>query len=67
MIVGWRTRQLHEKHRELEKIVEQRTKEVSQRAADYQLSIVCREGLAKELDIQGIYNLVGDRLCDLFP
>ncbi|MBK9383112.1 MAG: GAF domain-containing protein [Chitinophagaceae bacterium] len=26
-----------------------------------------QEGLAKELDMQGIYNLVGDRLCELFP
>ena len=67
MIVSWRTRQLHEKHRELEKIVEQRTKEVSQRAAELSVINSVQEGLAKELDIQGIYNLVGDRLCDLFP
>jgi transcriptional regulator with GAF, ATPase, and Fis domain len=26
-----------------------------------------QEGLAHELDMQGIYNLVGDRLCELFP
>jgi hypothetical protein len=26
-----------------------------------------QDGLAKELDVQGIYELVGDRLCSLFP
>ncbi|HMK19571.1 MAG TPA: ATP-binding protein [Chitinophagaceae bacterium] len=67
MIVRWRTRQLHEKHRELEKTIAERTKEVSQRAAELVVINSVQEGLAKELDMQGIYNLVGDRLCDLFP
>ncbi len=66
LIVRWRTKQLHEKHRELEVIVEQRTKEVSQRAAELAVINSVQEGLAKELDIQGIYDLVGTRICELF-
>jgi signal transduction histidine kinase/CheY-like chemotaxis protein len=66
-IIRWRTKQLHEKHRELEKTIAERTKEVSQRAAELAVINSVQEGLAKELDMQGIYNLVGDRLCDLFP
>ena len=65
-IVRWRTRQLHEKHRELEKIVADRTKEVSQRAAELAVINSVQDGLAKELDMQGIYNLVGDRVQNLF-
>ncbi len=88
LIVRWRTKQLHDKHKELEKVVEQRTYELKQRAEENarlfdesnrllketeqrtaELAVInsVQEGLAKELDIQGIYNLVGDRLCDLFP
>jgi signal transduction histidine kinase/CheY-like chemotaxis protein len=66
LIVRWRTKQLHEKHRELETIVEQRTKEVSQRAAELAVINSVQEGLAKELDMQGIYDLVGNRICELF-
>src|SRR5688572_8393154 len=42
-------------------------KETEQRNAELAVINSVQEGLAKELDIQGIYNLVGDRLCDLFP
>src|SRR5687768_14798731 len=42
-------------------------KETEQRTAELAVINSVQEGLAKELDIQGIYNLVGDRLCDLFP
>ena len=65
-LVRWRTRQLHEKHRELEKVVADRTKEVSQRAAELAVINGVQEGLAKELDMQGIFNLVGDRVQHLF-
>lgn len=65
-VVRWRTKKLQEKHRELELIVEQRTKEVSQRAAELAVINSVQEGLAKELDIQGIYDLVGTRICELF-
>lgn len=41
--------------------------ETEQRTAELAVINSVQEGLAKELDMQGIYNLVGDRLCDLFP
>ena len=65
-LVRWRTKQLHEKHRELEKTVAERTKEVSQRAGELAVINSVQDGLAKELDMQGIYNLVGDRVQNLF-
>lgn len=42
-------------------------KETEQRSAELAVINSVQEGLAKELDIHGIYNLVGDRLCSLFP
>ena len=42
-------------------------KETEQRTAELAVINSVQDGLAKELDIQGIYNMVGDRLCDLFP
>ncbi len=42
-------------------------KETEQRTAELAVINSVQEGLARELDIKGIYNLVGDRLCDLFP
>jgi len=42
-------------------------KETEQRTAELAVINSVQEGLAKELDMQGIYDLVGDRLCDLFP
>lgn len=42
-------------------------KETEQRTAELAVINSVQEGLAKELDMQGIYNLVGDRLCELFP
>ncbi len=42
-------------------------KETEQRTAELAVINSVQEGLAKELDMQGVYNLVGDRLCDLFP
>ncbi len=42
-------------------------KEMQQRNAELGVINSVQEGLAKELDLQGIYELVGDRLCTLFP
>ncbi len=42
-------------------------KETEQRTAELAVINSVQEGLAKELDMQGIYELVGDRLCELFP
>ena len=42
-------------------------KETEQRTAELAVINSVQEGLAKELDMQGIYEMVGDRLCSLFP
>ena len=65
-IVRWRTKQLHEKHRELEKIVEQRTHELKQRAEELGVINSVQEGLVKELDMQAIYDMVGNKIRDVF-
>ena len=41
-------------------------KETEQRTAELAVINSVQEGLAKELDMQGIYNLVGNRIRDLF-
>jgi signal transduction histidine kinase len=42
-------------------------KETEQRTAELSVINSVQEGLSKELEIRNIYNLVGDRLCSLFP
>ena len=66
LIVRSRTKQLYEKHRELEKVVTERTHELSQRAEELSVINNVQEGLVREMDIQGIYNLVGERVRQLF-
>src|SRR5678809_809548 len=41
--------------------------ETEQRTAELAVINSVQDGLAKELDMKGIYDLVGDRLCALFP
>lgn len=65
-IIRWRTTQLKEKHRELEKTVAQRTGELSLRVEELAVINNVQEGLVREMDIQGIYTLIGDRICELF-
>jgi signal transduction histidine kinase len=64
--VGVRTRQLKIRHRELENTVEDRTAEINQRVEELAVINSVQDGLAAEMDIQGIYDLVGDRIRDLF-
>ena len=42
-------------------------KETEQRTAELGVINSVQDGLAKEIDMQGIYNLIGDRLCEMFP
>jgi signal transduction histidine kinase/CheY-like chemotaxis protein/uncharacterized protein YigA (DUF484 family) len=42
-------------------------KETEQRTAELAVINSVQEGLVREIDIQAIYDLVGDRLCKLFP
>jgi signal transduction histidine kinase/CheY-like chemotaxis protein/uncharacterized protein YigA (DUF484 family) len=66
LIVRSRTKKLQEKHRELEKVVTERTHELSQRAEELSVINNVQEGLVREMDVQGIYNLVGERVRQLF-
>ena len=65
-LIRWRTRSLEEKHRELEKTVEERTSQLSQRVAELAVINSVQEALVSEIDMQGIYNVVGERVQKLF-
>ena len=65
-LIRWRTKQLHEKHKELEKVVEQRTHELKQSVEELAVINSVQDGLAKELDMQAIYELVGERIIKVF-
>ena len=66
VLIHWRTRHLHEKHRELEKTVADRTKELSHRVEELAVINSVQEGLVREMDIQGIYDLVGEKIREIF-
>ena len=66
LIINWRTRKLKEKHAELEKTVEERTSQLSQRVGELAVINSIQEALVREMDMQGIYDLVGDRVQQLF-
>jgi K+-sensing histidine kinase KdpD/CheY-like chemotaxis protein len=66
LVVRYRTKQLHEKHRELEKTVSERTHELSQRVEELAVINSVQEALVSALDMQAIYNLVGDRIREVF-
>ncbi|HLX90511.1 MAG TPA: two-component regulator propeller domain-containing protein, partial [Puia sp.] len=66
LIIRWRTRQLQQKHRELEKIVEERTTQLSHRLEELAVINSVQEGLARETNMEGIYELVGDKLRQIF-
>jgi signal transduction histidine kinase/DNA-binding response OmpR family regulator len=42
-------------------------KETEQRTAELHVINSVQDGLAREIETKAIFNLVGDRLCDLFP
>lgn len=61
-----RNRLLEERRRELEELVETRTAELKQRVEELSVINSVQRGLVAELDMQAIYDLVGDRIRDLF-
>ncbi|MCI0693875.1 GAF domain-containing protein [candidate division KSB1 bacterium] len=65
-LIRMRTSQLQARQRELEKTVEERTAEIQQRMQELAVINSVQEGLVRELDMQGIYDLVGNRICSLF-
>ncbi len=66
LLVNWRTKKLKEKHIELENIVKERTHELSQRVAELAVINSVQEALVSELNMQAIYDLVGNRIRDVF-
>ncbi len=65
-LIRWRTKQLHEKHRELEKTVADRTKELSHRVEELAVINSVQDGLVRRMDMQGIYDLVGEKIREIF-
>ncbi len=66
VLVRWRTHQLHEKHRELARVVKERTAQLSQRVEELAVINSVQEGLVRELDMDGIYELVGEKIREIF-
>ena len=66
LLVRYRTKQLHEKHRELEKIVAERTAQLSHRVEELAVINSVQEGLAAQMDMQAIYYLVGEKIREIF-
>lgn len=65
-VVRYRTRQLKAQHRELEKLVTERTRELRHRLEELAVINNVQEGLVRELDIEAIYNLVGEKIREIF-
>ncbi|MEM9996122.1 MAG: GAF domain-containing protein, partial [Bacteroidota bacterium] len=61
-----RRRALEARQAELEETVVERTAEIQHRVEELGVINSVQEGLVAELEMQGIYDLVGDRLRDLF-
>ncbi|MDN3204099.1 response regulator [Algoriphagus sediminis] len=66
LILKWRLSQLREKQELLEKTVMERTQELSQRVSELAVLNGVQNGLVKEIHTEGIYELVGEKLNDLF-
>jgi signal transduction histidine kinase/CheY-like chemotaxis protein len=66
MIVRYRTRQLKAHQKVLEETVEERTKQLSQRVEELAVINSVQEGLVSELHMDAIYELVGERIRNLF-
>ncbi len=66
IILKWRTRQLKEKHRELEKTIKERTAELSNRVKELAVINSVQEGLVSKMDMQSIYDLVGNKIRQTF-
>ena len=65
-VVRNRTKHLQEKHRELEKVVSDRTLQLSQRVEELAVINSVQDALVREMDMQAIYELVGSRIRDVF-
>lgn len=66
LLIRSRTKKLEEKHRELEKVIHHRTSELSDRVKELGVINNVQEGLVSKLDMQSIYDLVGNKIRDAF-
>ena len=65
-LIRWRTRQLREEHGELKKTIKERSSELSDRMEELAVINNVQEGLVSKLDMQSIYDLVGNKIRDVF-
>src|SRR4030095_688594 len=65
-LIRWRTKQLHQKHKELEKTVADRTKQLSPRVEELAVINSVQDGLVRKMDMQCIYDLVGEKIREIF-
>ncbi len=65
-LIRIRTRQLEASHRELEKTVEERTHEIQQKANELAIINSVGEAMAKQLDVQTVTRIVGDKVREIF-
>jgi signal transduction histidine kinase/DNA-binding response OmpR family regulator/ligand-binding sensor domain-containing protein len=65
-LIRWRTQQLQEKHRELEKVVAERTAQLSNRIEELAVINTVQQALVSEMNIQGIYELIGEKIREIF-
>ncbi len=66
LIVRWRTDKLKQQQQELENTVNDRTKELSQRAEELAVINSVQQGLVAEMDLDSIYQLVGKKIQEIF-
>ena len=66
LIVRYRTRQLKAHQKVLQDTVDDRTRQLSQRVEELAVINSVQEGLVSELDMKAIYEMVGDRIRNLF-
>ncbi|MEP7108183.1 MAG: GAF domain-containing protein [Ferruginibacter sp.] len=65
-LIRWRTRQLQEKHSALEKTVAERTAQLNYRVEELAVINSVQESLVVKMDMQGIYELVGEKMREIF-
>ena len=66
LILRWRTRKLQEKHRELEEVIKERTAQLSDKVEELNVINSVQQGLVAQLDINKIYELVGEKIREIF-
>lgn len=66
LIIRYRTKNLKEKHRELEKEVADRTGQLSLRVEELAVINSVQEGLVREMNMEGIYEMVGEKIREIF-